>query len=322
VDTLKFDTGISGFVLYHHERANGSGPYGKKAGEYPLGAEIIGIADSVDVLNHLQRIPVERLSDIRKFITGKIGKHYTNRAAEAMLNILDEPMLLSLRDDRIIETADQFIPPWTVDMEESVVMNLAGFITRIIDDKSVFTQRHSTQIANKAWLMGGYYGYNSTLQAELYLAAALHDIGKLSTPTEILEKPGKLTEEEFRIIMDHVRVTYELLKDISGFEKICDWASNHHEKLNGAGYPFGKKADELDFNSRLMACIDLYQAVSEERPYHPGRNHEDTMEILYGMAGKGFVDASISRDLDLILAEFSCKDVPPPAIPWPLVNAC
>jgi HD-GYP domain-containing protein (c-di-GMP phosphodiesterase class II) len=75
-----------------------------------------------------------------------------------------------------------------------------GFLTRIIDYKPVFTCRHSTQIANKAWLMGGYYGYDQALRAELYLAAALHDIGKLSTPVEILEKPGRrrLTDDEFR----------------------------------------------------------------------------------------------------------------------------
>jgi HD-GYP domain-containing protein (c-di-GMP phosphodiesterase class II) len=191
-------------------------------------------------------------------------------------------------------------------------MNLVGFITRIIDYKSLFTRRHSTQIANKAWLMGGYYGYNSSLRAELYLAAALHDLGKLSTPVGILEKPGQLDKNEFRIIQNHVRLTYELLKDISGFERICAWASNHHEKLDGSGYPWGKKAEEQDFNSRLMTCIDIYQAVSEERPYHPGRNHRDTMDILYGMADKGFIDGGIAKDLDTVLAKYDGGNVDPP----------
>jgi HD-GYP domain-containing protein (c-di-GMP phosphodiesterase class II) len=312
VDTLQFKADAGGFVLYHHERADGTGPFERKAGQYPVGAEIIRVADSIDVANHLQRLPAAGLPELRGYIAGNIGRDYTDRAADAMLNILDEGMLLSLRDDRIVETADRFIPPWTVDMDKGVVLELAGFVSRIIDYKSVFTRRHSTQIANKAWLMGGHYGYDSTLRTELYLAAALHDIGKLATPAAILEKPGKLTDEEFRVIQDHVRMTYELLKDINGFEQIRDWASSHHEKLDGTGYPFKKKAEEMDFNSRLLACLDIYQAVSEERPYHPGRNHADTMKILADMAGAGFVDGGITRDLDTALAEYDGGDIPPP----------
>jgi HD-GYP domain-containing protein (c-di-GMP phosphodiesterase class II) len=160
--------------------------------------------------------------------------------------------------------------------------------------------------------MGGYYRYNNAERMKLYLAAALHDIGKLEIPTEILEKPGKLTDAEFSIIKDHIRITWELLKDIDGFQSVCDWASNHHEKLNGTGYPFGKKAEQLDFNSRLMACIDIYQAVSEERPYHPPRNHESTMQVLYQIAESGGIDRDILNDISIALAPCDGKDLPPP----------
>jgi hypothetical protein len=86
----------------------------KKAGQYPMGAEIIRIADSIDVANHLQRIPPAKLPEIQEYIVGNIGQDYTDRATDAMLNVLDEEMLFSLRDDHIVETADRFIPPWTV----------------------------------------------------------------------------------------------------------------------------------------------------------------------------------------------------------------
>jgi HD-GYP domain-containing protein (c-di-GMP phosphodiesterase class II) len=306
VEAFKLAADISGYILYHHERANGMGPYRKKAGEYPLGAEIIGIADTVDVTHHLQRVAPSELPNIRKNITDNIGIKYTERVAEAMLTVLDEEMLFSLRDEAILNTAEK-VSPWVVDIEDTVIYKLGAFITRIIDYKSTFTRKHCIGIAQKAWHLGGVYGYDGSVRAQFYLAASLHDIGKLATPVRILEKPGPLTGDEFAVIKNHVYLTYTLLKDIDGFEHICNWASNHHEKLDGSGYHFGKKADELDFNSRLLACIDIYQALTEERPYHAGRDHKTAIEMLSDMGRRGFLDTRIIKDLDDAYHELWCR---------------
>jgi len=312
VDALCFKTNVKDFILYHHERADGTGPFGIREGEGPLEAEIITIADSIDASYHLQRLEQEELPAVRKIIAEETGKHYGKTAAETMLEILTWPTVLSLKDDVIKQTASDALFPWTVDIQTETVFGLAGFAAKIIDYKSVFTEKHSIQIANKAWFMGTHYKYEPEELAELYLAASLHDLGKLAVPSEILEKHGKLTDEEFEIIKKHVHLTWELLNDVEGFETVCKWASNHHEKLDGSGYPFGKKASELDFNSRLLACLDLYQAISEERPYHPKRSHEDTMRLLYEMAGAGKIDGDIAKDLDAALAPYDGKDMPPP----------
>jgi len=314
VDSLCLKTNIKDFVLYHHEQADGKGPFGLREGEGPFEAELIAIADSIDVTYHLQRLEPEDLPVIRNMITQESGKRYGKKAAETMLEILDWPAVLSLKDDVIKETADSSISPWTVDIQTETVFGLAGFISRIIDCKSSFTHRHSTQIANRAWFMGKHFKYSPQELAELYLAASLHDLGKLAIPSGILEKPGKLNNEEFEIIKSHVRMTWELLKEIEGFETICQWASNHHEKLDDSGYPFGKKSAELDFNSKLLACIDLYQAISEERPYHPGRNHADTMKLLYEMAETKKIDMDITKNMDIALAPYDGKDLPPPVV--------
>jgi HD-GYP domain-containing protein (c-di-GMP phosphodiesterase class II) len=312
VDALRLKTNVKDFVLYHHERADGAGPFGIREGEGPLEAEIITIADSIDATRHLQRLEPEELPAIREIIAKESGKRYGKKAAEVMLEILDWPTVLSLNDRVVKQTAASVLSPWTVDIQAETIFGLANFVAKIIDYKSVFTQKHSTQIANKAWFMGKHYNYGPQELAEVYLAASLHDLGKLAIPSDILEKPGKLTPEEFDIIKNHVKLTWDLLSDIEGFETICRWACDHHEKLDGSGYPFGKKADELDFNSRLLACLDLYQAISEERPYHPGRNHADTMPILYEMAGSGKIDKDIVNDLNTVLAPYDGKDLPPP----------
>jgi len=310
IDKLLPNANIKDFILYHHERADGKGPYGIKEGEGPLEAELIAIADSLDVAFHLQTLQEDRIDRVVQTIQDETGKKFSKAAAQAMLRILDWSLIESLQDDVIDETARSVLAPWIVDVEDQVIINLVSFITKIIDYKSVFTKKHSSKIANMAWFMGEYYNYNQEEKAKLYLAAALHDIGKLETPTAILEKPGKLTDEEFTIIKEHVRKTWDLLKDIDGFEDICKWASNHHEKLNGKGYPFGKNADELDFNSRLMACIDIYQAVSEKRPYHPLRDLNDTLEIMYKMADDGAIDRSIVNDISIAMKPYDGKELP------------
>ena len=314
VDTLCFNTCVNDFILYHHERADGNGPFGIREGEGPLEAELIAIADSIDVVHHLQRLEPEKLSGIRNIITEETGKHYGKTAAAAMLEIFDWATVFSLRDNVIEETFAAVISPWVVDIETETIFGLAGFVAKIIDYKSAFTRRHTTQIANKAWYMGEYYKYDPVKRTELYLAAALHDIGKLNVPTSILEKPDRLDDREFSIIKDHVLLTWELLKDIEGFNLISVWASNHHEKLDGSGYPFGKKADELDFDSRFLACIDIYQAVTEERPYHPARNHSVSMQILHEMAARGGIDAEIVKDMNNALAPYDGKEISPPEL--------
>jgi len=312
VDALIPNANIKDLILYHHERADGKGPFGIGEGEGPIEAELIAIADSIDVIYHLQTVKPGNLSSVIQTIKKGTGNKYGKIAAQAMLDVMDSAMIESLTDDAVHETAEAVLTPWIVDVEDQVIFNLVSFIAKIIDYKSVFTKQHSTHIANMAWFMGEYYHYDREEKAKLYLAAGLHDIGKLEIPTAILEKPGKLTDEEYLIIKEHVQKTWELLKDIDGFEDICAWASNHHEKLNGTGYPFGKKADELDFNSRLMACIDIYQAVSEKRPYHPLRDHNSTMQILYNMADNGGIDRNITDAIFIALAPYDGKELPPP----------
>ena len=118
----------------------------------------------------------------------------------------------------------------------------------------------------------------------MYLAGALHDIGKMAVDNEILEKPDKLTDDEFSKMKNHAGYTYLILSEVNDFEEIRDWAAFHHEKLNGKGYPFGKTAAELNEPERIMAC-------------KKGLSHEKTCEMLDDMAQKGFVDFDISKKI-------------------------
>jgi HD-GYP domain-containing protein (c-di-GMP phosphodiesterase class II) len=310
---LPFRTGAEGFIRYHHERADGKGPFGRREGEYPLGAQLVAIADMLDSQWHLQQAAVERLPELREKIAEGRGTRFTGEAAGAMLAVLDEPMLLSLRDDRVFAAAEAAVPPWPVEAGSGALIPAAELAAHVIDYKSAFTKTHTTAIADRAWIMASHYGCDDAMKDQLYLAAALHDIGKLAIPPEVLEKPGRLDEREFGIIKRHVSHTAELLEGLSSLDAVRRWAVNHHEKLDGSGYPAGLKAEELDFNSRLIACIDIYQAISEKRPYHPERSHGETMRILYKMAEHNTIDGNIVADLDAVMAGYSGRELPSPA---------
>ncbi|GHV70131.1 HD family phosphohydrolase [Spirochaetia bacterium] len=322
VEILPFKKDIGGYILYHHERADGQGPFKLSEGYYPEAAQFIAAADMLDVERQLQRVMPEMLPELRQSIVNDTHHRFTGLASGALLSVLDEDMLASLRDDRIAESVRLTVPAWTMNVDDPALICLAELIARIIDYKSNFTRIHTQQIANRAWVMAEYYGYSITEKTHFFLAAALHDLGKLAIPSEVLEKPGKLTDAEFEIIKTHIVHTRDLLKGLTGLENIVEWASNHHEKLDGSGYPLNKTADNLDFNSRLMAGIDIYQAVSEERPYHPRRSHEETMPILENMAERGGIDKKIVADLSRVMAPYSGKDVAAPVLTHLSIDKC
>ena len=90
----------------------------------------------------------------------------------------------------------------------------------------------------------------------------------------------------------------EALGKVKGFEEISEWTYNHHERLDGSGYPRGLKGDELDFNSRLLACLDIYQALGEDRPYRKAMSHEEAMSIMRQMVKDGKIDGEITEDIE------------------------
>lgn len=309
---LPFPSPIDGFILYHHERADGKGCFGRAGDEFPQEAGIVALADRLDVRFHLQTIRGTQLPDVRRFIRDGAGTLFLPELVEPALAVLQAPILTRLTDGHIFDALSAAVPPLFSQISEAHLIRLSEVTAKIIDYKSSFTREHSMQIANKAWYMCGLYGYPQALRAEVFYAAAVHDLGKLFIPTAILEKPGRLTDAEFSTIKSHVQYTKELLTPIRGLEQIAAWAVDHHEKLDGSGYPDGKTADMLDFNSRLLACLDIYQAVRETRPYHPARSHADTMSILYDMAQRGLVDGAIARDLDEGLSRLQDGYAPPP----------
>ncbi|MFA7167387.1 MAG: HD domain-containing phosphohydrolase [Sphaerochaetaceae bacterium] len=169
----------------------------------------------------------------------------------------------------------------------------------MVDYKSHFTCTHSIGIAEKAKAMARFYHWNEEKCTKMFLTGALHDIGKLTIPNAILEKPARLTKEEFEVMKNHALASWNILSGIEGMDDIQKWGALHHEKLDGSGYPFGLTAKDLGFEERLMAVLDIYQALTEFRPYKEGMSHEGAMTVLRTMMDDGKLDEGIVHGIDL-----------------------
>lgn len=108
----------------------------------------------------------------------------------------------------------------------------------------------------------------------------MHDIGKLTIPTEILNKGGKLSENEYKLVKEHSRYGYEIIKRVEYFIPIADIVLQHHERLDGSGYPLGLKDDEILLEARVIAVCDVFEAMTSHRPYRPAFKVEEVLKEL------------------------------------------
>lgn len=303
IGQLPFAGDVTDAILYHHENADGSGALGKRAEETPLFAQLIHFADTLDVSCNLRRYDTDKYQKICTYLTTHEGTVFIPQQVECFLDTIKTEQLEMLSNGGEQEFIRQAMPRRMITHAQQTLRAIAAMFAKITDYKSPFTRRHSIDIAQKAYQMAQYYGYDAETCEKLYFAGAVHDIGKLVVSNEVLEKPDKLNDIEYRYIQTHAAQSYAMLKQIEGMEDITHWACFHHEKLDGSGYPFGYTAEKLDKNDRLLACLDIYQALTEPRPYKDGMPHEKAMQILKQMADKKQLDAQIIMDIDTVFAK-------------------
>ena len=145
----------------------------------------------------------------------------------------------------------------------------ARAFARIIDAKSPFTYRPSERVAETATAMAEHMALPTYAVRDQGRAGLLHDIGKLAVSNLILDKPGPLTHAGYAQVKQHPRLTYDTLVRLAPFRGIAEVAASHHEKLDGSGYHRGVTAQDLSLPSRILAVADVFDALSQDRPYRP-----------------------------------------------------
>lgn len=152
----------------------------------------------------------------------------------------------------------------------------------VIDSRSGETGEHVKRVAHMSHMLAKLYGLSDDEANMLKMTSTLHDVGKIGIPDNVLNKPGKLTSEEYDIIKNHTTIGYELLQKSSNkFLRFAAMiAHEHHEKFNGLGYPVGKKGDEINIHSKIVAIADVFDALYNKRVYKDPMSFEKVMEIM------------------------------------------
>jgi HD-GYP domain-containing protein (c-di-GMP phosphodiesterase class II) len=305
-------------ILHHHENADGSGPFQKTESETNLYAALIHLTDQLDVLfdlkdkentawkerSQLKEVSgMEKWEAVRTFAQNQRGKLFGETVTQLLLDGITDADFEKLSDEHLESALREVLDYEEIDLTPQQLINVSAVFAKIVDYKSTFTSLHSLGIAQKAYTMAKHYGLSEEDCAKFYFAGAVHDIGKLAVDINILEKPDKLTLDEFEEMKKHALITYEVLSKIPGMEDISKVAAYHHEKLNGNGYPFGYAAKELGKYERLLGCLDIYQALREDRPYKAGKTHAETMAIMTGMVSGGFIDQELTKEIDLVFKD-------------------
>ena len=300
IDKLPIKRDIKEYILYHHEEWQGTGPFGLRGDEIPLGSQIIILADYFELffVREMKRgVEYYNTESARKWLKEYRGKLSSDILCDALLSATErEKFWLDLMSNNMNQVLRMIEPGKNISIDIYGLHKISEAFSMLIDAKSRFTYEHSKGISNITGKFATYLGYDPIMVEKLIIAADLHDIGKFVVPLDILEKPGKLDSTEYSIIKSHAYYTKLILKQVEGLEDIAEWAGNHHEKLNGKGYP--EKLDErvLTREDQIIAFADIYQALTEDRPYREGMAPKEAIDIMAGMVKKGELCGSLLSD--------------------------
>jgi len=166
-------------------------------------------------------------------------------------------------------------------------------LARSIEGKDTYTQDHCERLSRYAVLLGKELGLPSEQLTALHRGGIVHDVGKVAVPDAILLKPGKLTEQEWKVMREHPVVGERICAPLKSFRLVLPIIRHHHEKLDGSGYPDGLKGEEIPVTARILQIVDVYDALTTARPYRQALSISEALKIMQGEVAKGWWDPKI-----------------------------
>jgi PAS domain S-box-containing protein/putative nucleotidyltransferase with HDIG domain len=238
----------------------------------------------------------------RGYITDRIGEVFSKGSATAEANLLTKSgnsIPYFFTGLRAVIGGKTYLVGMAIDIAErkraeeqirqslekfsSALMETVNALAATVESRDPYTAGHQQRVARLACAIARRMGLPDSQLEEIRVAAIVHDIGKINIPVEILNKPGHLTDSEMNIIKEHPKVAYEILKKIPFPWPVAQIALQHHERINGSGYPAGLKGEEMLLEAKIIAVADVVEAMSTHRPFRPAKGIEEAgKEILQG----------------------------------------
>ncbi len=285
---------IAGSIRFHHYPWDFGNGATFKDMSVPIAGHILHLADRIAVLIDPKRPVLGQASRVREKIKSGTGENFVPEFVDAFLELsLKESFWLDSINGAAGQAIEERAGTAGIRLDLDGLDSIARLFSRIIDFRSRFTVVHSSGIAACAKAMAGLAGMSQKDCKRMRIAGYLHDLGKLAVPTEILEKKGKLNVAERNVIKCHTYHTYRVLEPIEGFSELNEWAAYHHERMDGMGYPFHIKGEDLSLGSRIMAVVDTFTAITEDRPYRVGMEPQKVLKLLERMGNNKAFDEDI-----------------------------
>ncbi len=292
---MGFNDDIAQAIRCLDEHWNGKGrPRGLKKEEIPLFSRIALLAQVADVFSY-DGTPGKALQEIRK----RSGSWFDPEIVDAFSRVAgssrlwEEPASERLENQVMELEPMEFSQPADADRLDRV----ARAFGKIIDAKSPYTYGHSQRVGDFTYAMARGLGLTQPHSRWVRRGGFLHDLGKLGISNTILDKPGRLSGEEYELVKNHARYTEEILIRIGVFKTLSFIAGAHHERLDGGGYPRGLRAETIPVETRIISIADIFDALTEDRPYRKALSDDQAFSIMQDMRDK----ALDSRILDLFM---------------------
>ena len=274
--------GVAQVIKHHHVRYAAS--LNMPEGEVPLESHILHLADRVDIIVNPEVFVLKQKAAVVDRIRENVGTVFHPQVFEAFTAAAVPDIfwieINNLELDQLFRRVDSSLN-FTLSLDN--ILEFALTISRIIDFRSHFTASHSYTVANLAHEIGKIFGFSPERCLKLKISGYLHDIGKIGVDPGLIEKNGPLTDDEFDLVKLHTYYTGQILSTLSmseWFNEIVTWAQNHHEKIDGSGYPYSLHDENLDTGCKILAFSDVISALMEDRPYRKSLSIDTAFEII------------------------------------------
>jgi len=310
VSSLPGIVGAARAVLDHHEDWNGHGfPRGLHDTEIGVDAQILHAADTADLM--LRDGETDALDSLVARIAGLASARLSADVAECLIEQLCGGLYESLMDTDclpdLFESSRAQVGKIPVERGVDAIGITLDVLSRVVDNKHPYTIGHSRRVARYSLLIGIAMGLEHDDLTMLKWAALIHDVGKLSVPTHMLDKPGALSPEEYQVLQFHVSYTFDIVSMITDLRPVAAVASSHHERHDGNGYPLGWAADDIPLGAQIIAVSDAFDAMTSQRPYRSLNDVTAACRELQDKAGSQFnpdvvrVAVPVLRNLGLVI---------------------